>query len=648
MNSWNSQKSADLYGISSWGAGYFGVSPQGTLLVHPHRQTPEKNEGKVASYDISSLVQSLKQRGLELPILLRFDEILADRIRYLQSAFESAILEAGYSGDYRPVYPLKVNQQRHIVESVLAAGEACQLGVQVGSKAELLAVLALHSQPNGLLICSGFKDTEYLELAMLSSKIGKRPIIVIEQPGQLEQAIAVAERLELPIELGVRMRPSVRSLYRDPFIYDRSKFGLGPDEMYALTARLRELGKEKCLKLLHVHLGTQITSIAPIKKFLREASRMYVELAQICPEISFLDVGGGLAVDYDGSNTNFESSMNYSVEEYARDVVYSIEQTCAEVNVKRPTILTESGRALAAHHAVLVMEVVDVSETESVKEKLPDPPSDHSFLTSIQALYSDLDTKDALEVMHDVVAIKEEMLEKFNQGDLDLVERAYVEQSLRNLIAKFKKIAKNIPYVPEEMQTLINSVRDLYFCNFSVFQSLPDSWAVDQLFPVVPVQKLDQRPTRKAILADLSCDSDGCIDRFIDLEDVNPYLMLHKYDSSQPYYVAVCLIGAYQEILGDLHNLFGDTHAIHVNTGMDGEPEFTHLVEGDRIKEVLSYVQFNPADLQERLRRSIEAGLRKNLLTPEDSVRIQKRYKEALDSYTYLVIDRQESPATPS
>jgi len=636
---WNSSRSEELYRINYWGSGYFGVNAKGNLVVRTKPLKPDASNGAhpAPECDLFELVCSLKQRGIEMPILFRFDGILKDRVAFIHTAFEDAIREVGYKGNYRLAYPLKVNQQRHIVETVIKAGRGKGLGLQVGSKAELLAVLALHDEPEGLLICSGFKDDEYIELALLSRTLGRRAIIVVEQASELDSILRISAQLGAEAEIGFRLKPSFKGIYGPSLLSDKSKFGLTAHEIVQGVETLKKAGKLEALKLLHFHMGTQVTSIVAIKKVLREATRTYVELAKLCKGLCFFDVGGGLAVDYDGSNTNFESSMNYSVDEYARDVVYAVEEACRQAEIAHPDIISESGRALVAHHSVLVMEAIDVSPGSTAVDALDKPPTEHEFLAKLCELYREVKTENCVETFHDALELKDEMLERFVTGDMSLVERGYAEKVFRYLMAKIRALSMGLNYQPEDLEKLDYDLRDLYFCNFSVFQSIPDSWAINHLFPVAPVHMLEKEPTRKAMIADLTCDSDGKVARFIDLKDVSQHILFHQPENGQPYYVGLFLVGAYQEILGDLHNLFGDTNAVHVNIADDGGVELTHVVEGDRVKEVLSYVQYPTTDLLERLRVSVEEALRKNLLQPEDAAKLQKRYREALDGYTYLV-----------
>lgn len=631
MEGWSYHKSRATYGIVQWGDGYFDINERGNVIVRPDRGS--------ASIDIHELVTSLVQRGIDAPVLLRFDGILRDRVHRLKSAFNNAIAEENYAGKYRGAYPIKVNQQRHVVDVIREAGRADGLGLEVGSKPELIAVLAIHDTPNALLLCNGYKDSDYIELALLANKLGRRSILIIEQMYELDKVIEVAESLGVEAEIGLRMKPVTKGSGRwEASSGERAKFGLSVPEIAIAVKKLQEHKKSHWLKLLHYHIGSQIPSIAAIKRALREATRVYTELKHDFPSLCFMDVGGGLAVDYDGSRTNFESSMNYTLEEYARDVVSAVGTACQEAGVEVPDIVTESGRALVAHHAVLVTQVIDVTPTLDAVSELDPPPSDHEILQQIWELYQSVSIKNCHESLNDALSLKDDILERFIQGDISLEERAYADKTIWQLFAKIKMVSKDLKYIPEDVERLDDYLRDTYFCNFSVFQSIPDSWAISHVFPIMPIHRLTEEPKRRGTLADVSCDSDGKIDRFTDLKDVQSHLLLHSPNGKQPYYLASFLVGAYQEILGDLHNLFGDTNAVHIDLDKNGEVLISHVVEGDTVEEVLKYVQYDEHDLTRRLRASIERSLKEGLLTPEESVRLQKRFKESMDGYTYLQV----------
>jgi arginine decarboxylase len=632
MEIWNSSKSSALYGIENWGEGYFAINSAGNVVVRPNRGEAE--------IDISVLVESLVQRGVHVPVLLRFDGIIRDRVQRISQAFAKAIEESGYAGKYRGVFPIKVNQQRHVVDCVRLAGRESQLGLEVGSKPELIAVLAMHDTPDALLLCNGYKDKEYIELALLSRRLGRRAIIIIEQVSEVEQILNISQQLGIDAEVGLRMKPVTRGSGRwEGSAGDQAKFGLSTSEIMFAIEAFKKQGRSDWIKLLHFHVGSQITSIAAIKRVLKEATRMYTEIATLCPSLAFFDVGGGLAVDYDGSKTNFDSSMNYSLEEYARDVVYAIMEACTEAKIATPDIVTEAGRAITAQHAILIAEVVDVAPALDVVSTVGAPPTAHPILKDLEEMHNNVNLKNLQETLHDILGQREELLSRFIQGDITLTERAWADTTFWHAIAKIENLSRGLKYMPEDLEGISDWLKDTYFCNFSVFQSMPDSWAIDQLFPILPIRRLTEEPTRRAILADMTCDSDGKIDRFIDLKDVKRYLNLHPMKNGVPYYIGMFLVGAYQEILGDLHNLFGDTNAVHVDMDDEGNPVLTHVVEGDCVREALGYVQYEPQDLMERLRVSIERSLKEGTLTNEDSAKLQKRYREALEGYTYLSVE---------
>jgi arginine decarboxylase len=621
----------EYYRIQNWGAHYFSVNPEGHVSV--------KANGNGEEGDLFKLVQSLVQRGIEPPILIRFNGIIRDRIRCLQAAFESAIQEFEYRSTYRIAYPIKVNPQCHVVDLIQREGSPYLLGLEVGSKPELLAVLTLEENPDALLLCNGYKDAEYIELALLANKLGRRTIIIVEQVYEIKLVLEIAKRLETEAEVGLRFRPTNKGTGRwQSSGGEFAKFGLDAYEITLCLEQLRQAGCLNWLKLFHFHIGSQITSIESIKKALHEASCMYVEVAKAAPSMTFFDVGGGLGVDYDGSKTTSDSSMNYSLEEYARDVVSAIGEACQKAELPDPIIISESGRALAAHHAVLITEVIDVAATLEGNGPIEPPVSEHDIPTSLYNLYQEVSTENCLESLHDTLEFKELIVESFIHGQLSLKERAYCERICQHLLAKIRHVSKQLSDIPEEIENLNKTRLDMYFCNFSVFQSLPDAWAIEQLFPVMPIHGLQEKPARRAIIADLSCDSDGKIDQFIGHRGVpKPYIYLHEASAS-PYYLGVFLVGAYQEILGGLHNLFGDTNVVHVELNEEGSWEIRHVIEGDTIEEVLHYTQYRPEHLLERLRLLIEKSLKAGRLSTKESAILQKRIRNSLESYTYLIV----------
>lgn len=640
MEQWDIQKSAEQYRIDGWGAGYFKINEAGNVSV-----TPDKGRPPV---DLSAIVDDLVRRGVKPPHLLRFNGILRQRAHEIYDCFDKAIGECEYKGKYVLTYPVKVNQQRQVVEAIRKAGNGRGLGLEVGSKPELLAVLSMHDAPKGLLLCNGYKDYQFIELALMASRLGLRPIITVEQFYELDTIIRASEATGVVPEIGLRMNPTSRGAGRwAGSAGENAKFGLALFEIVEAVKQLKARGMEGCVKLLHFHMGSQITSINAIKKVMKEAARVYTELHRLCPGIEFLDVGGGLGVDYDGSCTNFDSSMNYTTEQYARDVVWEITAACNELGVPHPTIVSESGRALTAHHAVLVTEVMDVAEVPEPPAALDAPPSAEKKLKELAVLYKDLNLKNCHEVFSDALALREEVLQMFVQGNLSLEERAYAERTLRFLFTRINQLKNGMKHVPEDFEALEGLLKDTYFCNFSVFQSMLDHWAIEQLFPIMPIHRLATQPTRRAIIADLTCDSDGKIDKFIDLKGVQRYIDLHPYKGDQPYYIGMFLIGAYQECLGNLHNLFGDTNVVHVEVDEAGNPRITSIVEGDTIKEVLGYVQYTQEDLIHGLHTQIDRAVHQGCMSPEESAKFMQRYKESLSGYTYLLWESPNGAGAP-
>jgi arginine decarboxylase len=630
MEQWDITKSTEHYRIDGWGAGYFKINERGNVEASPDPQKPP--------VDLCKIVEDLVRRGVKPPHLIRFDGILKQRARSIYNSFEKAFAECEYQGSYTLTYPVKVNQQRQVVESVKRAANGHGIGLEVGSKPELLAVLAIHDLPNGLLLCNGYKDFQFIELALMASKLGLRPIITVEQFYELDTILRASEALGVVPEIGLRMNPSNRGAGRwAGSAGENAKFGLALYEIIEAVKQLQARGMAHCIKLLHFHMGSQITAISAIKKTMKEAARVYTELARLCPSIEFLDVGGGLGVDYDGSRTNFESSMNYTTDQYARDVVWEITTACAQADVPHPNIITESGRALTAHHAVLVTEVMDVAEVPAPPQTLEPAPTRNEKLQELELLYRDLSLKNCHETFNDALALRDEFLQLFIQGNISLEERAFGERAIRYLFARINALKSNLKHVPEDFTVLEGLLKDTYFCNFSVFQSILDHWAIDQLFPIMPIHRLKSEPTRRAVIADLTCDSDGKIDKFIDLQGIQRHIDLHPYRGDQPYYLGIFLVGAYQECLGNLHNLFGDTNAVHVDVDESGQARITSIVEGDTIKEVLGYVQYTGDDLLSGINSLIDQAVRRGTMSAEESAKFMQRYKESLSGYTYLL-----------
>jgi arginine decarboxylase len=642
IRSWTIRDAAETYNVHAWGAGYFRINDAGHIQV-----TPEGEHGP--GVDLFALVQDLSARGLGLPLLIRFSDILHSRVKTICECFGGAIKEYGFKGSYKGVFPIKVNQQHHVVEELVRFGAPYNLGLEAGSKPELLVALALQDNPNALLVLNGYKDVEYIETALLAQRLGRYPIIVIDRFRELELVLQAATRLGIKPHIGVRVKLNAKGAGKwSESTGDRSKFGLTATELIQLTERLKAANMLDCLELVHFHIGSQISAIRAIKDSMREAMRFYVELAAAGAGLKFIDVGGGLGVDYDGSMTNWSSSTNYSVQEYANDVVAAVLDACNERGLPHPDIVSESGRALVAHHSVLVFDVLDVNEVLGLH---PVPPpvlaDEHAVIRSLSETWRSITHKNFQESYHDALQLKDEATSLFNLGYLNLAQRARVEQLFWGCCEAILKVIRELDYVPDELEGLQKGLADTYFGNFSVFQSAPDHWAVKQLFPVVPLHRLNERPTRRGVFVDLTCDSDGKMDRFIDLRDVKSSLELHPYVNGQPYFIGVFMVGAYQEILGDLHNLFGDTNAIHVRVEKDGY-RIDHVVEGDSVTEVLGYVQYDRADLVRRVRRASEEALRARAITFEESALLLRRFEEGLSGYTYLEEESPTSPAVPA
>lgn len=628
IRAWTTSDSTSLYNIAGWSGGYFRINDAGHIEV-----TPSGPEGP--SVDLYDLVLDLKRRGLGLPLLMRFSDILDSRVKTLFGCFDGAIREYGYRGRYRGVYPIKVNQQHQVVEELVRFGQPFGLGLEAGSKPELLAGLALLDNPDALLVCNGYKDVEYVETALLSQKLGRYPIVVIDRYRELDLVLQVARRLGIRPHIGVRAKLTTRGAGKwMESTGDRSKFGLTATEIVLLVDKLREAQMLDCLELVHFHIGSQISAVRAIKDAMTEACRIYVELARAGAGLKFLDAGGGLGVDYDGSSTNWQSSANYTMQEYANDVVTAIQDACETAGIPHPDIITESGRALVAHHSVLVFNILDVNEVLAGQAPPRVDKKEHTIIRQLTEAWRSVSRKNFQEVYHDALQLKEEATSQFNLGLLDLRGRARVEQLFWGCCEAILKIIREMEYVPDDLEGLEKGLADTYYGNYSVFQSVPDHWAVKQLFPITPLHRLGERPTRRGIIADLTCDSDGKMDQFIELRDVKSSLELHAVDG-KPYYLGVFLVGAYQEILGDLHNLFGDTNAVHIAVDQKGY-RIEHVVEGDSVTEVLGYVQYQRQHLVQRMRQANEEALRRGLLTFEESALLMRRYDEGLSGYTYL------------
>jgi arginine decarboxylase len=626
---WSINRSEETYQIRGWGDPYFRINEKGRIEVFPD---PLREN----SIDLYELVNDLQARGLPLPLLIRFSDILNDRIRRLNEAFARAIKEYDYGGRYQGVFPVKVNQQRHIIEEVVKFGEPWQYGLEAGSKPELLIALACMEETEGLLICNGYKDLQYIETALIAQRFGRTVVIVLERVEELDLVLRARERLGIDPILGVRAKLGQKGMGRwADSAGDRAKFGLTAAEIVEVVDRLGERNLLSALQLVHFHIGSQVSSIIPIKNALREAARFYVELAAMGAHMRFLDVGGGLAIDYDGTKTDFHASKNYTTQEYAYDVISAVQEACRKAELAPPTIVTESGRAIATHQSVLVFDVLGTNEARYPEPEKP-APTTHSVVQELYETYLGIVPKNVKEAWHDAVQAKEEAASLYKFGYISLRERALAERLHWHCAVKIREQAKRLKQRPEELDEIDSVLSTIYYCNFSVFQSAPDSWAIDQLFPIMPIHRLDEEPSVNARIADLTCDSDGIIDKFIDVEEVRNVLPVHRLTDAEPYYLATFLVGAYQEILGDLHNLFGDTHAVHVRLTQSGY-QIAHVVKGDSMNEVLRYVEYDPEALAESIRRQAEAALQRGRISIQQMKLLLEHYETSMRSYTYLV-----------
>jgi len=639
---WTTADADDLYLVSRWGNELFEIGDNGNLIA-----TPKGPAG--GKLDLKQLIDELQERGIGLPVLLRFTDVLGKRISDVSNAFQSAITQYEYKGRYQPVVPIKVNQQKHVVQELLEMGRPYNLGLEAGSKPELLAAIGMVEDHESMIICNGYKDFEYLETALLSRKLGLNTIVICDRYREIEALIHLKNKRSLSGPLGIRVKLNARGAGRwAESGGDKSKFGLSAAETIRAVEVLEKEGMLDQLKVIHFHIGSQIPSIRAVTRAVQEAARIYVNLHQLGAKIEFIDIGGGLAVDYDGSRTNFSSSMNYTVSEYASDVVSEIGSICDKNGVPHPTILSESGRALMAHHAVLVYDVLDVNEQRpnlgrkgSGENGLPEiPEGSHELLGELRAIYGNVTNKNYQESFNDAVTLNEQLINLFSLGYCTLKDRAIAEDIVRAIIGKIDAMSEEFDYIPEDLERALRKLNDTYYCNFSVFQSVPDSWAVGALFPIVPLQRLNEKPDRRAVIADLTCDSDGKIARFIDLHDVKTNLPLHSMND-QPYYLGTFLVGAYQETLGDLHNLFGDTEAVHVSLDSTGNYHVTHHVIGDTVADVLGYVEYDTKDLIRRVRMATEAAVKAGRMNSEEVRLLMRRYETGLAGYTYLEGEEQ-------
>ena len=629
MRKWRIEDSAELYNINGWGINFFSINEKGHVTV-----TPKKDGIQV---DLHELVEELQLRDVSAPMLLRFPDILDNRIEKMASCFKTAAEEYNYKAQNFIIYPIKVNQMRPVVEEIVGHGKKFNIGLEAGSKPELHAVIAINTDNDSLIICNGYKDESYIELALLAQKMGRRIYLVVEKLNELKLIIKTANRLKVKPNLGIRIKlASSGSGKWEDSGGDASKFGLTSSELLEALDILEKKEMQDCLKLVHFHIGSQVTKIRRIKIAMREASQFYVQLHMKGFKVEFVDIGGGLGVDYDGTrSSSSESSVNYSIQEYVNDAIATVVDASDKNEIPHPNIITESGRSLTAHHSVLVFEVLETASVPTMREEEEPQEDDHELVKELFSLWEQINQSRMLESWHDAQQIREEALDLFSLGMLDLKTRAQIERLFWSIAKEIHQMTGELKHVPEELTYLPKMLSDKYFCNFSLFQSLPDSWAIDQIFPIIPIQRLDEKPDRSATIQDITCDSDGKIDNFISTRNFSYYLPVHSLKAKEPYYMGVFLVGAYQEILGDLHNLFGDTNAVHISVDNKGY-SIDQIIDGETVAEVLDYVQYNAKKLVRTVETWVTSSVKSGIITAEEGKEFLSNYRSGLYGYTYL------------
>lgn len=632
MRKWKIDDSAELYNINGWGLSYFSINDKGHVQVTPR--------AGYASVDLKEVMDELQVRDVTAPVLLRFPDILDNRIEKISNCFKQAAKEYDYQGQNFLIYPIKVNQMRPVVEELVSHGRKFNIGLEAGSKPELHAVLATNIADNALIICNGYKDENFIELALLAQKMGRRIYLVVEKINELRLIAEVAKRLKITPNVGIRIKLSSSGSGKwEESGGDQSKFGLNSSELLEALDFLTRHKMTDCLKLIHFHIGSQVTKIRRIKNALREATQYYVQLSKLGFDIDFVDIGGGLGVDYDGTRSSAsESSMNYSIQEYANDSVSAVVDACVKNGLKQPNIITESGRSLAAHHSVLIFEVLETTQLPLWQDNEELPADAHELARELYDIWDRLNQPRLFESWHDALQIREEALDLFNLGLLDLRTRAQIEKLFWSIAREVGEMAASMKHAPEELRKIARMLPDKYFCNFSLFQSLTDSWAIDQIFPIIPISRLDERPDRTCTIQDITCDSDGKIANFITSHGTSSALPVHSVKPGEPYYLGVFLVGAYQEILGDMHNLFGDTNAVHISVYKD-RYEIDRIIDGETVAEVLDYVQFNPKKLVRNVETWVTSSMKAGHITPEEGREFLSNYRSGLYGYTYLEKD---------
>ena len=629
MRKWRIEDSEELYNITGWGTSYFSINDAGHVVVTPRRDG--------VTVDLKELVDELQLRDVASPMLLRFPDILDNRIEKMSSCFKQAAEEYGYKAENFIIYPIKVNQMRPVVEEIISHGKKFNLGLEAGSKPELHAVIAVNTDSDSLIVCNGYKDESYIELALLAQKMGKRIFLVVEKMNELKLIAKMAKQLNVQPNIGIRIKlASSGSGKWEESGGDASKFGLTSSELLEALDFMESKGLKDCLKLIHFHIGSQVTKIRRIKTALREASQFYVQLHSMGFNVEFVDIGGGLGVDYDGTrSSNSEGSVNYSIQEYVNDSISTLVDVSDKNGIPHPNIITESGRALTAHHSVLIFEVLETATLPEWDDEEEIAPDAHELVQELYGIWDTLNQNKMLEAWHDAQQIREEALDLFSHGIVDLKTRAQIERLYWSITREINLIAGGLKHAPDEFRGLSKLLADKYFCNFSLFQSLPDSWAIDQIFPIMPIQRLDEKPERSATLQDITCDSDGKIANFISTRNVAHYLPVHSLKKTEPYYLAVFLVGAYQEILGDMHNLFGDTNAVHVSVNEKGY-SIEQIIDGETVAEVLDYVQYNPKKWVRTLETWVTKSVKEGKISLEEGKEFLSNYRSGLYGYTYL------------
>ena len=624
MRKWRIEDSEELYNIKGWGASYFGINDKGHVVV-----TPLKDGVEV---DLRELVDELALRDVTAPMLVRFPDILDNRIEKISHCFKRASEEYNYKAQNFIIYPIKVNQMRPVVEEVVSHGKKYNLGLEAGSKPELHAVIATNMDSDSLIICNGYKDESYIELALLAQKMGKRIFLVVEKMNELRLIAKIAKKLDMRPNIGIRIKLATSGSGKwEQSGGDASKFGLTSSELLEALDFLKEKKMEDCLKLIHFHIGSQVTKIRHIQRALVESSQFYVQLHHLGFNVEFVDIGGGLGVDYDGTRSGSnEGSVNYSIQEYVNDAISTLVDISDKNNIPHPNIITESGRALSAYHSVLIFDVLETAHLPEWDDDIDIKPEDHELVRELYTIWDKLNQNTMLEAFHDAEQIRDESLNLFSHGLVDLQTRAQIECLYWSVMREVNHIAQNLKHTPDELRGLPKLLADKYFCNFSLFQSLPDSWSIDQIFPIMPLQRLDEKPDKEATLQDITCDSDGKIASFITTRSVSNYLPVHSLKQKEHYYLGVFLVGAYQEILGDMHNLFGDTNAVHISVDEKGY-SIDQVIDGETVAEVLDYVQFNPKKLVRTLETWVSKSVKEGKITVDEGKEFLSNY-----GYTYL------------